>query len=140
SSAPSYGPWLVSSVTVSVPLLIVIRNWQPLFWSTGGHCVNIAGAALTLAVKESTLPLQLLPVGVIVSPSASATGAATSATDATTPIIIATRRTKQRLVPIMCPPLKRWPRVSISRSPAPSAAATLHQEWWGCKQPGLPGA
>ncbi len=43
-------------MTVSVPLLIVIRNWQPLFMSTGGHCVNIGGAMLTLAVKKSSVP------------------------------------------------------------------------------------
>ena len=39
SSELSYGPWLASCRTV-VPLLTSIRNWQPTFAPTGGHCVN----------------------------------------------------------------------------------------------------
>ena len=52
SSAPSYGPWLGSVWTVLPLLVTVIRNWQPEFGSTGGHCVN-CGTAVTVAVSES---------------------------------------------------------------------------------------
>jgi hypothetical protein len=52
-------------------------------------------------VASTTPENGTVAVGAIMSPSASATGAATSATDAMTPTSIATRRTKQRLVPVI---------------------------------------